>query len=238
MLLAYCLITLAAITAATLLLARKLHRLRRQLRRHTQQLWQTHNIFQLFDGAAPLPLPGGWAASTDLLDELLRVVATREPRLIVELGSGLSTLVLAAALRRRGAGRLLAVEAEEAYAERTRTLLRAQGLSAWATVRTVPLIDLDFEGQSRPWYDTALLADLAAIDLLFIDGPPTERRTDIRYPALPFFWPRLNAGAVVLLDDADRPAEQSIARQWQRAFPAARFEPLRFEKGALRITRP
>jgi hypothetical protein len=63
-------------------------------------------------------------------------------------------------------------------------------------------------------------------------------RPDIRYPALPFFWNRLSAGAIVLLDDAARPAEQGMAKIWQRSFPHARFESLRFEKGALRVTTP
>jgi hypothetical protein len=41
----------------------------------------------------------------------------------------------------------------------------------------------------------------------------------------------------VLLDDAARPAEQAMARAWQRQFPAASYEYLHLEKGALRIIR-
>jgi len=230
-----CALTMGLLVLASLLLARKLRRLR-QLRRRQQHIWETHNIFQLFDRAAPLPPPGGWAASTDLLGELVRVVAARQPRVVVELGSGLSTLVIAAALRRNRAGRLICVEADDQYAHSTRAQLHQHALDDWATGRSVPLQSIEFEGERRPWYDTSLLGDVDSIDLLFIDGPPTALRRDIRYPALPFFWNKLNAGAVVLLDDADRPAESAMAKSWQRRFPQALFEHLRFEKGALRVT--
>jgi predicted O-methyltransferase YrrM len=230
--------TVVLLTAAVLILNRKLRRLRSMLRRQERHVWETQNIFRVFEGAAPLPLPGGWAASTDLLGEVLRAVNTRRPKLVVELGAGVSTLVIAAALRANGAGRLISVDAEQGYAAITREQLQRHALAQWAEIRFAALKDMSFEGVTRPWYDTAVLADLKDIDVLLIDGPPTLLRPDIRYPALPFFWNRLSAGAIVLLDDAARPAEQGMAKIWQRSFPHARFESLRFEKGALRVTTP
>jgi len=175
---------------------------------------------------------------TDLLGELLRAVAHRRPQRVVELGSGLSTLIIAAALRSNGAGRLISIDADRNYAAITRSELERQGLADWAEVRIAPLTESLLEGETRPWYDTTVLADLSDIDLLLIDGPPTLLRADIRYPALPFFWPRLTAGAIALLDDAARSAERAIAQRWQRQFPDAEFEYLRLEKGALRVIKP
>jgi predicted O-methyltransferase YrrM len=233
--------TLVLLAVAVLILNRKLRRLRSMLRRQERHVWETHNIFRVFHGGVPLPLPGGWAASTDLLGEVLRAVTARharQPQLVVELGSGVSTLVIAAALRANGAGRLISVDAEEGYAAITREQLQRHSLTDWAEIRFAVLKDMVFEGVTRPWYDTAALGDLKEIDLLLIDGPPTLLRPDIRYPALPFFWNRLSAGAIVLLDDAARPAEQGMAKIWQRTFPQARYDYLRFEKGALRVTKP
>ncbi|HXR18437.1 MAG TPA: class I SAM-dependent methyltransferase [Steroidobacteraceae bacterium] len=230
--------TASMIAVAVLILNRKLRRLRSMLRRQERHVWEAHNIFRVLQGGAPLPVPGGWAASTDLLGEALRTVTARSPRLVVELGSGLSTLVIAAALRSSGSGRLISIDAEESYAALTRAQLEQHGLQQWAQVRVAALKPLEFEGVTRPWYDTAVLDDLAAIDLLLVDGPPTLLRADIRYPSLPFFWRRLTAGAVVLLDDAARAAERSIAKRWQQSFPQARFDYLRYEKGALRVTLP
>jgi predicted O-methyltransferase YrrM len=230
--------TLTLLGIGAWVLARKLRRLRSMLRRQERHVWESHNIFRVLAGGASLPLPGGWAASTDLLGEVLRAVATRRSQRVVELGSGLSTLVIAAALRSNGAGHLVSIDADENYAALTREQLQRQGLSEWAEVRIAPLKDVSVEGQTRPWYDTAVLADLTHIDLLLIDGPPTFLRADIRYPALPFFWDRLSAGAIVLLDDAARSAEQAMSEAWRRQYPQAQFEYLRLEKGALRVRKP
>jgi len=218
-------------------LARKLRRLRSMVRRQERHVWETHNVFRILEGGAPLPLPGGWAASTDLLGELMRAIAARRPQRLVELGSGVSTLVIAAALRSNGAGRLVSIDADEAYAAQTREQLQRQGLGDWVELRFAALTEMKFEGIARPWYDTRVLSDLSEVDLLLIDGPPTALRADIRYPSLPFFWSRLAPGALVLLDDAARPAERAMAAAWQREFSDASYEYLHLEKGALRITR-
>ena len=218
-------------------LARKLRRLRSMVRRQERHVWETHNVFRVLEGGAPLPLPGGWAASTDLLGELIRAIAARRPQRLVELGSGVSTLVIAAALRNNGAGRLISVDAEEAYAAQTREQLQRQDLGDWVELRIAALTEMKCEGIARPWYDTRMLSDLTDVDLLLIDGPPTALRADMRYPSLPFFWSRLAPGAIVLLDDAARPAERAMAAAWERQFPAASYEYLHLEKGALRITR-
>lgn len=231
-------ITLALFGAGAWVLARKLRRLRSMLRRLERHVWETHNIFLTFAGGAALPVPGGWAASTDLLGEALRVIVERRPQLVVELGSGLSTLVIAAALRSNGAGHLVSIDAEPEFAASTRAQLQRQGLEPWADIRVAPLREQSFEDSTRPWYDISVLADLDAIDLLFIDGPPTYLRADIRYPALPFFWGRLRPGATVLLDDAARPAERAMSDAWRRRFTDGRFEFLRLEKGALRVRKP
>lgn len=229
---------IALLGAGSWVLARKLRRLRSMLRRQERHVWETHNIFLTLAGGAPLPLPGGWAASTDLLGEVLRIIAERRPACVVELGSGLSSLVIAAALRSNGTGRLVSIDAEAGYAAATQAQLQRQGLSAWAEVRVAPLCEQQFEDGTRPWYDSSRLADLDGVDLLFIDGPPTALRADIRFPALPFFWERLCAGATVLLDDAARPAERSICDAWRRRYgQLGRFEYLHLEKGAVRITK-
>jgi small-conductance mechanosensitive channel/predicted O-methyltransferase YrrM len=231
-------ILLLAITLATLLLNRKLRRIRTLLRRQERLVWDSQNLFRVLGGEAPLPLPGGWAASTDILGELLRALTAQRPQLVVELGSGLSTLIIAAALKRNNAGRLISIDADADYAQQTRAQLALHGLDPWVQVRVAPLREISFEGVSRPWFDPSALEDLQGIDLLFIDGPPTKLRRDIRYPSLPYFWPRLNAGAWLLLDDAARPAEIAMARRWRQQYPQAQFEVLHFDKGALRMTKP
>jgi predicted O-methyltransferase YrrM len=231
------LVTMSLLAVGAWALARKLRRLRSMVRRQARHVWETHNVFRVLEGGAPLPLPGGWAASTDLLGELMRTIAASRPQCVVELGSGLSTLVIAAALRSNGAGRLISIDADEGYAAQTRDQLLRQGLGEWVELRFAALTEMKCEGIARPWYETRVLADLSQVELLLIDGPPTALRADIRYPSLPFFWGRLAPGAIVLLDDAARPAERAMAAEWQRQFPDATYEYLHLEKGALRIMR-
>jgi predicted O-methyltransferase YrrM len=208
-----------------------------RLQNHERHIWESHNIFRVVNSKAPLSRPGGWAASADILGELARIVAARRPLFVVELGSGLSTLVLAAALKCNGVGRLVSIDSDVVYAKKTLEQLALHGLSDWAEVRSAGLKETVLEEIERPWYDTATLSDLSDIDLLFIDGPPAVIRKDIRYPSLPWFWNRLNPGAIVLLDDAARPAERAISESWQKSFPQAAYEFLSFEKGALRVTK-
>jgi predicted O-methyltransferase YrrM len=231
------LVLFLSLALAAWILSRKIHRVRAMLRRQERFVWETHNLFTLLVPSAPLPYPGGWAASTDLLLELVQQILARRPQLVVELGSGLSTLIIAAALKRNGRGRLISIDADEAYAQQTRAQLGVHQLGDWAEVRAASLKEFDFEGIRRPWYDTVVLEDLHEIDLLFVDGPPTRLRADIRYPSLPYFWDRLRSGAVMLLDDANRPAEAAMSEAWQRTFVQAEFDRLGFEKGALRVVK-
>jgi predicted O-methyltransferase YrrM len=173
-------------------------------------------LFQLFDGfppRAPMPSSGGFALNpTDLLD-LLHLVRTRKPKLVLELGSGTSTVWLAYALEKSG-GRLVSLDHDPGYAEKTRAMLAAHGLTAVAEVRDAPLRPVLLDGRNFPWYDTDALADLHAVDLLLIDGPPEKTGPDARYPAMRVLEDKLADAATVVFDDAHRQDEQQALRKW------------------------
>src|SRR4051812_38457080 len=78
---------------------------------------------------AHCPPLGSWAAAADFCELVVREVSFREPDLVVELGSGASTLATAEALTRLGRGRLVSVEHETRFAEATRRRLEHAG---WA----------------------------------------------------------------------------------------------------------
>jgi hypothetical protein len=60
--------------------------------------------------------------------------------------------------------------------------------------------------------------------MLLVDGPPsTVAPTGLpRYPALPAFLPRLASRAIVFVDDARRPQEMEMVRQWLSHYPGWR----------------
>lgn len=179
-------------------------------------------MFQLFRDVAfraPMPSSGDFALNpTDLL-EVLHLVRLRRPQLVVELGSGTSTVWLAYALEQVG-GRLVSLDHDEEYCAKTRALLSAHGLTGVAEVRLAPLTELTVDGRPFRWYDQEKLTDLRNIDLLLIDGPPAATGPDARFPAMHTLESRLSPVATIVLDDANRPDEQEAIRRWTEAIPA------------------
>jgi len=178
-----------------------------------RQLLAMAQLLPRIDASAPLPAPGGWAAEASTLLHLSDLIQRHRPRLVVECGSGTSTVWLGHVLRGTG-GRLVALEHDGGYAEQTREQLRAHGLSDVAEVRHAPLQELTIGGEELTWYDTDAVQDLEQISLLFVDGPPQGVHKTVRYPALPVLGPRLAPGALVVLDDGHRPGEQEVVKRW------------------------
>lgn len=190
----------------------------------TREVEAVVQLFQDFAPRAPMPSSGDFALNpTDLLD-LLHIIRTRQPRLVLELGSGTSSVWIAYALERTG-GRLVSLDHDREYAERTRALLSAHGLGAVAEVREAPLTPLTVEDKTFQWYDVTTLADLDGVDLVLIDGPPASTGRDARYPALHVVEPLLSATATVVCDDANRRDEQAAVLRWTQDIPGLSREP-------------
>lgn len=139
---------------------------------------------------------------------------------VVECGSGVSTVVIARALRALGHGKVTALEHDGAWAAATRRLLASEGLDAFATVVDAPLEPNPHAEAGCGWYRLEALGELPAqgIELLLVDGPPAgepglERS---RYPALAELGGRLAPEAVVILDDTDRVGERWVLDRWER----------------------
>lgn len=173
----------------------------------------------------PMPVLGAnWAARAPailcIVDEILGDGARRS---ILECGSGASTVWTAAALRYRGAGHVVSLEADPAFGAETRARLVEHGLESWATVVDAPLVDTVTAGLGhQPWYDLSGLGDLDEVDLLFVDGPPAGTSELARYPAVPQLMSRLRSGALVVLDDTHRPDERRIVELWSEPGPSER----------------
>lgn len=180
-----------------------------------------------------LPATDGWAGSPDLLAALARHALAAKPAVVVEFGSGLSTLVLARALQLNGGGRLVSFDHNEGFAEVTRRRLEALGLEA--EVRAVELAPAERWGYAGDWYDTPDLPD--AIDFLLIDGPPAWFNAGTRGAAAPAVFPHLAPGATILLDDADRDGERANAQRWAAEYPDIAWTMLPAAKGLLRGVR-
>lgn len=194
------------------------------LRAQSREIEAMAQLFRDFTPRAPMPSSGDFALNpTDLL-ELLHLVRLRQPALVVELGSGTSTVWLAYALEQFG-GRLVSLDHDADYARRTRDMLDAHGLTAVAEVRVAPLTELTAEGRAYPWYELGRIADLRDIELLLIDGPPAATGPDARFPAMHVLENRLAAAATIVLDDVNRPDEQEAVRRWTESIAGLTVEP-------------
>jgi predicted O-methyltransferase YrrM len=183
------------------------------LRAQSREIEALHQLFGEFRPRAPMPSSGDFALNpTDLL-ELLHLVRLRRPGLVVELGSGTSTIWLAYAQEQHG-GRLVSLDHDADYGLRTHDQLGMHGLSGTAEVRVAPLADLEADGRMFRWYDPEKLADLHDIELLVIDGPPAATGPDARYPAMHALATRLAPEATIVLDDVHRADEREAVRRW------------------------
>jgi predicted O-methyltransferase YrrM len=208
--------------------------------------WSTEDAFALEAlrplGEAFLPWTG-FALSPGAILKILTLAEFQRPRVIVELGAGLSTVVFARYMRyvERAGARLISADDNEQWLGVIDEYLARERLGDHAELVTAP---------RRPWSGKSGLAgeedeawnyelpdrwysiepiletlDGEEIDLLVIDGPK-GKGTISRYPALPELHEHLAEEAVVILDDAQREPEQECAARWER-FTDLSFEALK-----------
>jgi predicted O-methyltransferase YrrM len=208
-------------------------RLGTELRQTFRQVEAIQNLSAMVPTSDVLPATRGWAASPDLLLVLVDQLIEQRPSLVVECGSGASTLWLALAMRRFGIdGRIVALDHDPVFAASTRGFLTRHGVADLAEVRDAPLEDFSLAGGSYSWYAREAWKDLTGIDLLFVDGPPAATGDKARYPALPLLREALSPAATVILDDLVVPDMQETLRLWLDAFPEFGSQILPLEKQA------
>lgn len=214
-----------ALTVLLLVGFDRVHRLRRDLRDNAVQMQSLLETHRLLKTDAPLPTLGGSAMEPDCANVLIHHILKYRPRLIVEAGSGSSTVLAAECLRQIGAGKVIALEHLPEFAERTRRRLEQRGLGPFAEVRSAPLEPQSIDGRDWPWFSVDAQKFDEAIDLLVVDGPPAGKpNREARFPALPRLVSQMNRRAWVIVDDANRRGERRILQRWKEAFANLDYE--------------
>jgi len=200
------------------------------------QVWDYRQVESLFsvyatlNVAQPLPPMRGWGVSPDFANLTMSLIHELKPSVIVEAGSGVSTLIAGYTLKKEGGGLTVSLDQDESYTEITRANVNRHGLGDFCSVRFAPLCKVMIDGQTWLWYDLKKLEDVKSIDMLIVDGPPGNIQRMARYPALPLLVDRLSDRAVIVLDDCFRHAEKEILARWLREFPGFTHQVVATEK--------
>ena len=177
------------------------------------------NLLPLLDGTF-LPF-GPWAMEPQSLVNLLNLIQFHKCNAVIECGSGLSTLLIGAVLELKEEGHLFSIEEDADWYRWMLKLVRQRGLENRVTLIHAPLEI--FEGTDEPieWYSTTeiekTLENVKHVDLLLVDGPKSKSPLS-RYPALPFFQPKIDEKTLIILDDAGRPQELVVIDRWKKEF--------------------
>lgn len=192
----------------------KLNNLTAYTRNTREELRAMVNIRPLLS-TVPVSL-GGWAMDAQFGELVAQTIFENDPSLIVECGSGSSTILASSCLRALGnEGQVISLDHERKYAEKTRTLVDHHDTGDIVDVVFAPLTNYKMNGRSYAWYDIPEgFFEENSIDILVVDGPPGSLNEKARYPAVPVLRKYLSSTCIILLDDGDRPDERVIAQEW------------------------
>lgn len=161
----------------------------------------------------PMPATGGFAMDARALLHLAALVEEHEPRNILELGGGTSTIWLGYLTQELGT-KIVSVDHLDKYLQKTEAYVRRHNFSDRIECRLAELEELRVGEREYRWYARQAMEDVSEIDLLLIDGPPQSTGKWARYPALPLLREKLGREAIVVLDDHHRKDEQEALAEW------------------------
>ena len=106
---------------------------------------QIESLFSIFSTLRPhLPLPDSrkWAASPDFLKKLIEMIIEVRPHIIVEISSGVSTLVAAYCIKKMGTGKIISLDHDPMNAAAGKRLLFTHDLQDVAEIVFAPLKEI------------------------------------------------------------------------------------------------
>jgi len=191
----------------------------RRLRDGNFQAQLTPLLYTRLTITKPLPMMGNSAILPNFAWRLADLIEKRKPTFILEIGSGVSTLITGYALKKNNHGTSIALDHLEKFATATKETIVQHHLESVVSVIHAPLVPTQIDGKSWLWYDLSRAAIDRPIDLLIVDGPSRQTQQLARYPALPTVIDHLSEQAVVILDDGLRYDEKTIAELWLKRYP-------------------
>lgn len=197
-----------------------------------KQLEILTSIYSTLDIKIPLPETGGWAASPDLLRKISETIFHKQPTIIVEASSGVSSIIAGYCLKKIGKGKIISLEHDILYVEKSRALIQKHQLEGYVEIIHAPLIEYQINNKEWVWYDISALKKTSSIDMIIVDGPPYYIQKLSRYPVIPLLYEKMSDNSILLLDDGARDEEKTMTKMWKEEFEHILIEYFPFESGA------
>lgn len=195
------------------------------------------NIYHTLKPDAPIDFFAGWAASSELASTYIKEILRKKPSIIVEAGSGVSTIVAGYVLKRFSIpGKVVSLDHDEKYAEFTREQVKMHGLEEFCEVVHAPITTFTISGKTHKWYDVSKFDfQKNSVDVLLVDGPIEKLQKSARYPAYPIMKEFMAENAYIIVDDAKRMDEQNMVSEWMKEMNNATKMNVASEKGIICI---
>lgn len=149
----------------------------------------------------------GYSANLEYLEAVAKSsVMTQGP--VLECGSGATTILLGILCARRHI-EVWSLENSLEWQDRVTKALEHNRISG-VRVCASPLVEYG----EFVWYDPPLAQMPKEFSLVVCDGPPGTTRGG-RYGLMPVMGSRLPPGSTILLDDAGRPGELELIKEWE-----------------------
>lgn len=182
---------------------------------------------------------GAWAVDGFTARAIVETIERLRPKVVLELGSGSSSVLIAATLKKLGMSkttRHIVVDHLDEFLGVTGRNLAIQGLGEHVELWHCPLTQPQ-QGEP-PWYGglTERLESLQ-LDVVLVDGPPGSVHPHARKPAMNALHPFLSEQVAVILDDASRRLEREVISEWLRDYPDLRVSFSRRGKGFAQMWR-
>ncbi|MDH2012961.1 methyltransferase FkbM [Pseudomonas juntendi] len=198
-----------------------------------QQLEAFMGVQNFLNHGEYLPGMHGWPISPDFALYLVELINANDYDLVIEFGSGTSTVIVAKILKKLAPQRQVkratlqvAFEHLEQYHAQTLDDLTQAHMNEEVDLVLAPLVPYEAaDGTIYSYYDCkSKLTELATKIksyrhkikiLVIVDGPPGSTGTHARYPAVPVVLQHFNGAMFdIVLDDYKRSDEKEVAQMW------------------------
>jgi hypothetical protein len=178
-------------------------------------LMSIHNLVEL---NAPLPIMHEWRVSSDFAHATLASLLEKGEGSVIDIGSGISTLLFGYGVKMNGGGKVISLEHNKEYYEKSKALIKAHELEEFCELYFCPLKEYVLDGEKWLWYDITDIQFPDDIALVSVDGPPGGTQYMARYPAIPILEKFITDKTSIYLDDAYRNEEAEISKKWKMKF--------------------